>query len=130
MMKKRFILKDTRSVALNWINENIASGAVFLREQYTPEPELLLNNNFTVMNKKYKLYTFLNKQYLLNKSVDYIIIISYLYDRYYRNVSLFQEEVNAYNSLLNLTTPLIRFKPSEKSTGPIINIYYTGNGIH
>jgi len=128
--EKRFILKDTRSVALNWINENIASGAVFLREQYTPEVELLVDKNFTVLNKKYELYESLNEQYFLDNSIDYVIISSYLYERYYNNAEFFEEQVHSYNSLVNLTAPLIRFNPTEKSTGPIITIYYTRKGIH
>jgi len=89
-----------------------------------------VDKNFTVLNKKYELYESLNEQYFLDNSIDYVIISSYLYERYYNNAEFFEEQVHSYNSLVNLTAPLIRFNPTEKSTGPIITIYYTRKGIH
>lgn len=118
-----FVLEDTRTVALKWINETLPPGSVILREQYNPEAELLLNKNFKVIRATYYMYRYLNRSYLEKHSVNYVMLSSNMYGRYYRAPRIHREKITAYENLDNSYELMKEFNPSKHLIGYNVKIY-------
>lgn len=125
--EKEFVLEDTRTVSLKWINQTLPSGSVILREQYTPEVELLNKKRYEVINRWYELYDFLDITFIKENSVDYVIISSHMYARYYKNIMLNREKILAYENIHSMGVLIKEFIPSKKTVGPTIKIYKIQN---
>lgn len=117
-LDQTFYIHDTRETSFDWIDQNLPPNSLIIREQYTPQIELL--NKFKVIYKGNSLFrTNLTE---LSGS-DYLIISSSMYRRYYNHPENSKQELAFYRGLDKNFQLVKEFKPEETSKGPVIKIY-------
>lgn len=120
---------DTRTIAKNWIENNLPNGSKIAYEYYTPQLHRYPRKNFTLMNLETIVTVGYNKtivskplSYYKNQSVDYVIISSYYKGRFYNEPERFAAEISRYEELKNMNE-LIKIFESNENPGPVIEIY-------
>lgn len=113
----RLTLKDTRTQAFEWIEENLNMTTV-VREAYTPQVHHLHSLRVQYVRSAGKI----DLDAYRARRVTYLIVSSQQYDRYFANPAKYQRRVENYQRIFAL--PLVaEFKPSEILQGPHIQIY-------
>lgn len=111
--------EDTRQIALSWIEANIPKNSTVIREWYTPEVELIKNIkciSYGSALNNYDLREF-------KTGVDYIIISSAVYARFYAHPTQSAREIAFYESLNNSCELIKLFKFSND------NLFYVGPNV-
>jgi len=101
----RMSFTDTRVVAQEYCNENNITQENSIFEGYTP---LLPTYPKTIFDED-----------LEQEGIDYVILSSRMYDRYYAEPKRYNKELNFYDSLQDENTLLISFEPELISSGII-----------
>jgi 4-amino-4-deoxy-L-arabinose transferase-like glycosyltransferase len=125
-LDKEMLKEDTREQALAWLAHNLPKNSYVVRERYTPEAELLPNircKNYDGSITSHDLDEFRDNH------VDYIIISSRMYGRYYAHRDASPSHVKFYDSLDKQCKLVKTFKSSKKHPGPKIKIYKLGEAI-
>ncbi|MCX8072495.1 MAG: glycosyltransferase family 39 protein [Candidatus Binatia bacterium] len=111
---ERFLLPDTRTLALQWIEEHVPSGAHIAREEYTPQVSGSRHRVTFVQVLGTRPYG-----WFLGEGVDYIVVSSLIYERYRQVPSIF----GLYEFVFALLPLVAEFQPSATVAGPTIRIY-------
>ncbi len=69
------------------------------------------------------MYIYLNSSYLEKHSVNYVILSSNMYGRYYRAPKIHRDKIDAYENLDNSYDLVKEFHPSKHLTGYDVKIY-------
>jgi len=115
-----FTCPEVRTVAREWIQNNLPAGARIAAEGYTP----VLTDNFNV--------TYVNRlidyppEWYIENHFDYLVASSATYGRYYINADNYYGEVSEYNAFFNSFTLIGEIKgPFQFMADPkgIIRVY-------
>jgi hypothetical protein len=110
-------LPDTRTLATEWVQQNIPPGARIARERFTPFiPDAAHSIKFTVHLHQLGDYDSLSKEY------DYVIVSNRNYEGYFELAELHPEKVEFYRELFK-NELVAEFKPGRRVVGPVISIY-------
>jgi len=110
-------LPDSRWVSLQWIVNNLPDGARVAREYYTPPLEHYdLRKDFEVTRLG---YFFLTRTHALERldGVDYVILSSGDFQRFFNKAELYPEEVRAYQEFFDRHTLVKEFVPDNTTLG-------------
>ncbi|GIW41577.1 MAG: hypothetical protein KatS3mg076_2154 [Candidatus Binatia bacterium] len=115
---RRFLLPDTRTLALEWIEANLPEGAKIAREEYTPQ---IRPDRYRVVY----LWSLAWRPYgwYLSEGVDYLVASSHIYGRAQGRERLGGEAAREFYRVLEGLPLLREFRPGEGSKGPTIRIY-------
>jgi hypothetical protein len=120
---RRLAGRDTRSMALEWIDENVADGAYILREEYTPQPD---PKRFRV-EYQWSL-GFGDPRDYRRTGVDYVIASQAIYARFFNDpANRYPEIVDHYRRIFELERAAVFMAPPD-ATGPAVTIYRVGHG--
>jgi 4-amino-4-deoxy-L-arabinose transferase-like glycosyltransferase len=115
---RRLASRDTRSVALEWIEANVSPGSYIVREEYTPQPD----------PERYRVeYTwslaFGDPRDYARIGVEYLVASQAVYARFVNEPSeRYSDIVERYREIF-LLPRAATFAPEEGTTGPIVTIY-------
>ncbi|MFB3896341.1 MAG: ArnT family glycosyltransferase [bacterium] len=122
--------KDTRTIAKEWIEQNIPSGANFVMEGYGPPltanreylqnwlPREIISEPYLVTQLPTKGAAIYPLSYYREQGYDYLIIASYTYLRYWVRPELNPEAIEFYQSLPQETKLTISFIPYRNELIP------------
>jgi 4-amino-4-deoxy-L-arabinose transferase-like glycosyltransferase len=118
-------LPDTRWLSVQWIQNHIPRGSTIARENYTPPIEHF-SKNFNV------IYLGVSGAYrhasMIDSSVDYIILSSGDYSRFFDGTGRYADQIKYYSDLFNHHQLVFEINPeSGISTGPTILIFSNSN---
>jgi len=110
--------KDTRTIGKEWIDANIPIGTEIAKDWYTPP----ISNNLYNVTVKYSISD-KSLDYYKKKKFKYLIVSSYMYNRYLAEPEKYPNQVKFYKDLFE--EELVQeFKPNPKNIpGPTIKIY-------
>ncbi len=121
---RKLNLPDSRWVSLRWIVDNIPDGAHLAREHYTPPIEHHgRRKGFEVTHLG---YYFLSRPRAMERldGVDYVILSSGDFQRFFDNPELYADEAGAYQRFFDSNTLVKEFVPDNTTLGgPHILIY-------
>ena len=116
----RYLLKtSTKTLAYNWMIKNIPKDARILREQYTPELELV---GYDVTNLDYKFIDIASPEYVQSNQFDYVVISSKLFERP-KVARAAKENRNYYEQLEDYAVLIKEIIPKRENPGPLLKIY-------
>jgi len=118
---ENFAKVDTRQIAMNWCEVNMPKNSTVLRESmYTPEVCRIKG----IRCKDFSINSSMcNSSKILESGVDYFILSSGIYGRYFSHPKEAASTIKLYN-LLDDNCELIKvFRSSANITGPEIKIY-------
>lgn len=126
---RKLTLPDTRWVSLRWVVDNLPEGAHLAREHYTPPIE------HHGRSKGFKVtrlgYHFLKRPGAMERleGVDYVILSSGDFQRFFDNPELYPDEAGAYQRFFDNHTLVKEFVPDNTTLGgPHILIYSLPGG--
>lgn len=118
--------EDTRTIAFRWIEKNLPSGdTLIVREQYTPEAELS-PLGFKVINLATSLAEVVDPEFLRLNKVDFVLISSYMYDRFYEHPAASAHQLKVYEGINEWCQLIKTIEPNPDHPGPTIKIYECG----
>ena len=122
-MQSQRMRSDTRTIAKHWIEENIPKGSTIAMEFYGPQ---LRSEDYATVTIPVDVVrpeiceVFYDRNWYLHS--DYIIISSYIYDRFIKDPSRFHTQHAFYEHIEN-DHDLVKTFDSENGTGPKLKIY-------
>ena len=117
---KYFLKTSTKTLAFEWIKENIPEDSHILREQYTPEMELA---GYKVTNVLYDFVDRVDQEFIVANKIDYVIISSKLYERPLRDSGVLKTRYERYKEIEKYAELIKEIVPNRNNPGPIIKIY-------
>jgi hypothetical protein len=107
---------DTRYAARDWIRANAPPGSVIAREWHTPpfEPDGYRDLWIRAMYEQ-------EIEWFESEHVEYLVISTFMYQRYLDQPDLYPHQAAFYRDLLALPA-LATFRPDGHYTGPVITI--------
>jgi hypothetical protein len=108
---------DTCYPALDWITANVPRDAVVAREWYTPPL-----NEYGCSDRYFRSIYQESADWYRSQSVQYLIIASFMYQRYLDEPDRYPQQAAFYRSLL-ARPALARFDLVGKYTGPVIVVF-------
>lgn len=110
-------LPDTRTLATQWILENIPPGSRIARERFTPFiPGDAYSIKFVIHLHQLGDYESLSNEY------NYVVVSDRNYESYFELAELHPEKVEFYSDLFE-SHLVAEFKPGRRIVGPVIRIY-------
>jgi 4-amino-4-deoxy-L-arabinose transferase-like glycosyltransferase len=108
--------KDTRTVARDWIEENIPAGSYMAKEMYGPP----------ISEEKYNVHYRhtlgqVSIEYLSNRNVEFVVISDIMYSRFISAPDEFPRQANFYKSLEERATLIKTFEPAWNE--PLIDLH-------
>jgi 4-amino-4-deoxy-L-arabinose transferase-like glycosyltransferase len=117
---REITLPDTRWLSMQWIEQNVPEGARIGREHYTPPVEELSDR----FNVSYLGYFALVSRDVETDSLDYMILSSGDYGRFFISPERYARETAVYDSFFTSHELVKEFEPAPGSvTGPKIGIF-------
>ncbi len=118
---------DTRTIAKAWIEENIPTGARIAFEEYTPPLQFSWMPGTTTKRYRADKYWRLSEHsldYYRQKPYDYVVVSSFMYDRYFVDRVSYPQDRRFYETLFT-QWPLVKefTGPSAPMHNPTIRIY-------
>ena len=111
--------QDTRTVALRWIDTNVAPGARIAREEYTPQvsgERYAVTYAFSAAAHDYGWY--------VREGIDYVVLSSNVYDRALSSPYIMGSAGPAFYDFVFAHVPLAaEIAPGPERPGPTIRIY-------
>ena len=98
--------KDTRTLAKEWINNNLAKGTTLALESYGPP---LSQDDFILLRRHTLGNTHLD--WLAQRNVEYVIVSDIMYARFTRYAEEFPKQARFYRSLEEQTLLIKTFRP-------------------
>lgn len=107
---------DTRTVARDWIEENIPAGSYLAKEMYCPP----------ISEEKYNVHYRhtlgqVSIDYLSNRNVEFVVISDIMYSRFISAPDEFPRQANFYRSLEERATLVKTFEPAWNE--PLIDLH-------
>ncbi len=112
---------DKRTVAKQWVEENLPDGAAIIYEEYTPQLHIRPEKNFKLQFLGWRRAATIPLR-ALQANFDYLIITHSFKDRYYNEPQKYPAEIAWYEALKR-TGRLIKTFDDDKLPGPTIEIY-------
>ena len=113
--------KDTRTIAKEWVENNIPEGARIAVEEDTPQLLILSKKRFclfpagaAIVNKPVEFYT--------KNNIDYVILTRNLKDLVYKEPVRYRIPIERYERLAK-EAELVRIFDYKENPGPVLEIY-------
>ncbi|MBX3010562.1 MAG: glycosyltransferase family 39 protein [Caldilineaceae bacterium] len=110
---------STRLLARQWLQAQLAGDDRVIQEPYTA----LLAEDPRVVTTGYSLGTDQTLADYQQAGYTYLVISSYMYDRFLAEPTRYPREVAFYESLFQANEPLVTFRPSWARGGPTLQVY-------
>jgi len=115
--------KDTRTIAKEWIEDNLPDNSIIAYEHYAPHLHVNKRKNFKLINTDWNLIISKPLSFYIYKNVDYIIITDSFKKRYYKEPDRYKKQVDRYETLDEKCKRVKTFTPQCYQPGPEIIIY-------
>jgi len=113
---------DTRTIAKDWIEDNLPGGSKIAYEQHDPHLHIKPKKDFVLLNMSWKKIVSEPLSYYKERAVDYIIITSYMEGPFYAESYKYPEQISRYRELRTKSKLVKRFE-NRDNPGPEIEIY-------
>lgn len=110
---------STRILARKWVVRNLSNNSKIAEENYTAP----LDNTGLSVTQYGALGYEGNLDDYIRQGFSYLIVSSYMYERYFKETERYPSEVKFYEDLFYFGKLIKEFKPSYTHGGPIIRIY-------
>lgn len=113
-------LKDTRAIATEWVSSNIKHGSKIAHDSYT----IQVDKKIFFIEHRSSEETRKPLQYYIEQGFDYIIVSSFMYNRYFARPQDYEKNVQFYLDLFKKGRLVKEFLPDPKTIpGPTIKVY-------
>ena len=119
---RTIMLKDTRTICKEWVEDNIPPGSRIAYEAFCPQFDQQPKNNYQLVDMSWNRIVYRPIKSYLNQEVDYIILHSRTRRWTIRNSRRWPEAAERYQELEEKGR-LIKTFPAGENPGPTLQIY-------
>jgi len=113
---------DVRTIAKEWIEENLPQGSSVAYEYYAPHLHVNPRSDLVLLNTAWEQIVSRPISYYLDRDIDYVIVTSSFKDLYLKEPGRYAKEIQRYEDL-GKKAELIKLFSYKNNPGPTIEVY-------